>query len=651
MNQIDTTELVKRLTKYRDAYYNGTPIVTDAVFDSLEDELRRIDPQNVYFNKIGAPVPVNGAWPKVRHTIPMTSQNKAQNLDDFKDWMKSCNVQPSDILSVSVKCDGASVAMEYLNRRLVSGVTRGDGNEGEAITRNVLLMHGAVKMLPATLLDGTPTPDKVYVRGEMVILKSDFAKYFKGESNPRNSANGTAKRQTGFEKCQHETILTYQIMPNGSAMVDKETEFATLRHCGFLTADVKFVPGTLSQVDVIYQDYIAKTREATDHELDGLVIELNDKAKREALGDSGGNPKGSIALKFPREEKETTLRNVRWQVGNSGRVTPVAEFDVVTLVGAQVKQASLYNITYMEELVKDAGGVGYLTSGSKVLCARAGDVIPRIESVIFIATSSPIEFRPPTHCPECNHPLTREGEYLVCRGLDCPAQATGSIKTWVKKIEVLHVGDSLIEALVESGMVEDPADLYTLNAADVSDLEIGGRKVGATADKAIKNLKAKMTLPIHVLVGSLGIPLIGRDMAKIIADAGYDTLSKMAKATIPQIAAIPGLGNTKAEAFVNGYTAKLGLICKLIGNGITVAVASGPLVGKSFCMTGFRDGSLSAAIEAAGGTMKGNVSRGLTFLIALDKNGNSGKLASARANGTTVIDIDEAWAMTGQPKP
>jgi len=260
-------------------------------------------------------------------------------------------------------------------------------------------------------------------------------------------------------------------------------------------------------------------------------------------------------------------------------------------------------------------------------------------------------FTAPTECPICHFPLTRNGEYLVCKNEDCPAQATGAIRRWVEKIEVLHVGDSLIEAVVDAGFVEDIADLYTMDPVKVSDLEIGGRKLGATADKACRNLHAKMTLPLHVLVGSLGIPLIGRTMAKTIVDAGYNSLSKMAKATIPQIAAIPGVGQVKAESFVRSYTAKLGLIAKLLSVGIQVAVVGGPLVGKSFCMTGFRDGQLSDAIEKAGGTMKSGVSKDLTHLICLDPTSNSGKAQKARQYGTSIIGVDDAWAMTGQTKP
>jgi len=271
-------------------------------------------------------------------------------------------------------------------------------------------------------------------------------------------------------------------------------------------------------------------------------------------------------------------------------------------------------------------------------------------------------FNIPTHCPSCTAPLSRDGEYLRCTNEDCPAQTTGAIKRYVSKVGVLHVGDALIEALVESNLVTDCADLYTLDPDEVALLEIGGRRVGGTADKAINNLNAKKTLPLHVLVGSLGIPLIGRSMAKIIVDAGYNTLSLMFKArvnhplmankngtwvTLPPLASIPSVGDTKAISFVEGFASRAGLIAKLLANGITVQDVSGPLVGKTFCMTGFRDQALAEAIEKAGGTMKGSVSKGLTYLISQDPNSTSGKAQTARQYGVKVIGIDEAQKLAG----
>ena len=258
-------------------------------------------------------------------------------------------------------------------------------------------------------------------------------------------------------------------------------------------------------------------------------------------------------------------------------------------------------------------------------------------------------FEIPTVCPECGTALTRDGEYLVCRGDECPAQIAGMIKRWVKKIGVLHCGDSLIEAWIAAGQGEDVADLYLIDPDKAEDVDVSGRRAGGTATKAIKNLSEKKALPLHVFVGSLGIPLIGRSMAKMIVDGGFDSLSKMAKIkAYSEVAKVAGVGDTKAKSFVDGFLAKLGLIGKLIGEaGITIQVSTGPLKDVSFCFTGFRDPALEAAIEKLGGTMKGSVSKGLTYLVAKDPTQMTGKAQKAQQIGTTVISIDDAKKLAG----
>jgi len=263
-------------------------------------------------------------------------------------------------------------------------------------------------------------------------------------------------------------------------------------------------------------------------------------------------------------------------------------------------------------------------------------------------------FEAPTLCPSCGGQLKRDGEYLICPNTDgCEAQATGAIKRWCKKIDVKHVGESLIVVLVEEGLVKDIADLYTLDPAEVENLTMGDRRVGGTGRKAVTNLRNKMALPLHVFVGSLGIPLIGRSMAKTIVDGGFDSLSKMLKAKISEVAAIPGVGQSKADSFVKGFTAKAGLVAKLISVGIVVQSATGPLKGKVFCLTGFRDSDLTEAIERAGGTVKSSVSKKLTHLVLKDPSSTSGKAKKARdynkqgVADIELIDPDEAWDLAG----
>lgn len=270
------------------------------------------------------------------------------------------------------------------------------------------------------------------------------------------------------------------------------------------------------------------------------------------------------------------------------------------------------------------------------------------------AQSQPREyFTPPTTCPVCGEPVVRDGAYLVCRNsLSCSAQVSGAVKRWVKKVGVLDWGESVIDALVDQGLVSSPADLYTLEDDVLSEVQMGGRRVGSSAKKMLDNLHApdKKNLPLHVLVGSLGIPMIGRSMAKTITNAGYDSLDKLYKATTSQVAAIPGVGTVKAKAFTKGMEDGIGLICSLLGNGITIAkpAANGPLKGKSVCMTGFRDPSMASAIEAQGGTVKSSVSKKLDYLVTKDPSSTSGKAKKARRYGVEVIGIDDMNTLLGR---
>lgn len=366
MNAQRIANLVKQLRAASDAYYNRRPVLTDAEYDALEDELRKADPNNAFLKRVGAPT--SGAWTKVAHDIPMGSLIKVQDTSQLKGWYRKQGLQAGDDVVVSEKLDGISIALRYEGRKLVRGVTRGDGVTGEDITRNVMMMQGAVKMLPSKWSDGTPVPDLVFVRGEIICRKSDFGKHFKGESNPRNTASGTAKRQSNASKCRYLTIKAYQLLPN---LDSKATELRQLGHAGFQVPYWHLCQDQ-SEVKAVYQEYVDTKRALLDYDIDGLVIELDDTSKRDALGMINRRPKGAVAFKFPHEQKPSFLRNIRWQVGNSGRVTPVAEFDVVNLAGANVKQASLHTVERVEKLK--------LFRGCRILVSRRNDVIPMVEA-------------------------------------------------------------------------------------------------------------------------------------------------------------------------------------------------------------------------------------------------------------------------------
>ena len=635
--------LYQRIQAANDAYRAGNPIMSDAAYDSLEEELRKLDPNHVHFTKVGA-APSSG-WSKVSHSIPMGSLNKAQTSDDLKAWW------PGHPVCITHKLDGISISLRYADGKLVQALTRGDGDVGEDITRNVLLMKGAVKVLPKTYpgsQGAVAMPAQVFVRGEIVCRKSDFTQFFPGESNPRNTAAGTAKRQSDPTKCKHLTVVAYQFLPDGITEMAKSSEIEALQDMGF-TVPPAYIRQNLKGCQEVYDKYVAQDRDNLDWEIDGLVIDIDDASVREALGSHNQRPKGAIAFKFPHDQKATTLQAIRWQVGRSGRVTPVADFTTVKLAGANVSKASLHNLDYINTLASSASQQ-HLFKGDEILVARRNDVIPYVEAVLVSKGDDQLAFRTPTECPECTTTLVQDGAYIRCpNGDTCPAQIAGSVKRWISKIGVLHFGEALIDMLCETGKVEGIADLYSLDPAEVANMGMSGRQVGGTATKAFKNLHANKTFPIHVFVGSLGIPMIGRSMAKTIADAGFDTLNKMSKATIAQIEAIPGVGQSKAQAFVVGFWDLLdkGVITSLLQHISIAEKATGAFSGKTVCMTGFRDKQMEAEIEAQGGTVKSSVSKTLSLLVAKDPTSTSGKAKQAAKHGVEVIGVDDMWDRLG----
>lgn len=357
MKKQEIETLVTRLEGARDAYYNSTPAMSDAQYDALEDELRAADPNNPFLQRIGAMAPTGGSWPKVKHGQPMSSLNKAQLDTELASWWKDCS--PASV-TLSEKLDGISISLEYRQGRLVRAVTRGDGSTGEDITLNVRMMQGAVKVVPGGF-DG-------FIRGEIVCTHSDFKAHFKGESNPRNTASGTSKRQSNAEKCKFLTVMAYRIVPGRDSSYD---EMAQLEAWGFRTAGYIRLR-SLAEVGQVYQNYIDSKRDSLNYDIDGLVIEVDDKAAREALGDRNNRPKGAVAYKWPQERKPTVLRDIEWQVGNSGRITPIAIFDGVDFDGATIKRASLAGVRQVEHLK--------LFKGCKILVSRRNEVIPRVEA-------------------------------------------------------------------------------------------------------------------------------------------------------------------------------------------------------------------------------------------------------------------------------
>jgi len=629
---VNVHELVTLLQDAREAYYNQDPIMSDSEFDALEDQLRGIDPNHAFFTQVGAKP--SSKWQKAPHGIPMGSLNKVQNPSSMTDWTadvlrKDPSLQAQqDRFVITEKLDGISISLKYEGGEFVQAITRGDGAAGEDITRNVRLMQGVVKKAR----DYTG-----YVRGEIILKKSDHQKHVPEYKNPRNAASGIAKRESDADPCKHLTVIAYQMISNTVNIPNKVTELKLLKALGFETPNWS-VHTTVNGILDSYGSYVDSVRDSLDYEIDGLVVECNSPDTMETLGEHGGRPKGAVAFKFPHAEKTTTLRAVRWQVGGSGRLTPVADFDSVSLAGADVKQASLANYSEIERLGIDVG--------DQIIVSRRNDVIPKVEKLV--GAHKPTRIPPPQVCPSCGGKTVRVGEYIICpHAGTCPAQQVGAVKRWVRKLDIKDLGEAVIEAALTEGLIKNIADLYRVSPVQWGALTMSGRRVGeSTGTKIVKNLTDKRKISLGNLVGSLGIDLCGQTVCNMIVDAGYDTLEKMEDATVADLAAIPGMGDAKAEAFVDGFKRRTALIQRLLANGVEIkAKAVGNLTGKSFCFTGIRDKAFETEIQDAGGTIKSSVGKSLTYLVAKDPKSTSGKAQKARDLGVQVLSLEEARAL------
>lgn len=612
-------ELSKDIIKARVDYYNNQPKVSDKVFDAWIDELRTLDPTHKAVTAIGAPV-VPSEWKKAKHQIPMGSLDKVNLPTELTKWVDSHAA--GETLFCTEKLDGLSIEVIYENGKLVQAITRGDGEIGEDVTANVIKMGGVHSTLKGNFTGS--------LRGEIIMTKSNHKKFFPDKANPRNAASGTCKRLDGVGVDKLD-ILFYQVLGD----IEFKTELSQMSWL-YNIQKLK-VPGFWSRssaddVNKHWRNYQDNTRDKIDYDIDGLVIRINDLDKQAALGDKDMRPKGAIAFKFDNEARESIIRDITWQVGNSGRLTPVATVDPVTLVGATVTRASLYNLSYIEELGLDIG--------AKVLVARANDVIPRIEELI---KGTKTIAKPPSNCPECGGMTIMDGENLTCTNTEhCPAQIIGRIKNWIKELNLLEWGDTLIEKLVESKKVITVSDLYELSVKDIAILDRMGQK---SAQKCFDILWANVDVPLDVFLGALSIQMIGGSTIRAIMNAGCDTLEKFGQLKAEDFEQVPGVGPTKSMFLADGLRRNQKLILKLLENGVKIKdKIVGIMTGKSICFTGAMQNKrpvLEKMAADAGADIKASVGKGLTYLVIADPNSTSSKAVTARKLGTTLLSEED----------
>ncbi|WP_040822336.1 NAD-dependent DNA ligase LigA [Nocardia jiangxiensis] len=646
-------ELADRVVALRDAYYQGSPLVADAEYDAIEDELRGLieahpdlTPEPNPLAQVGAPAVLHAP---IRHSHPMLSLEKATKPEQVAAFFERFAGQS---VVVMPKLDGLSLALIFEDGQLVRAVTRGDGTTGDDVT---VLVRALVDGVPSRI----PVAGRVEVRGEAVMLRSTFLAYNTAHPdkpliNPRNAAAGTLRAKDPATVAERR--LQFFGFDLDTSTDDTSVDLAEgLRALGIAGAQMRLCADAEQAQAAITA--IEQGRNDLDYDIDGAVLRLADRDAYAAAGTRSNSPRGALAFKFAAEEKTTLLADVVWDVGKTGKIVPVAWLEPVFVGGTTVTKATLAN----QEVIRARD----IKIGDTVLVRRAGDVIPFVAGVLDASrrTGEEREILPPTACPSCGQPVTEQGNSreLFCTNVSCPAQTVRRLIHWASRAaaDIDAIGQVWIERLAEAGILERPSDFYTLTAERLLEFDRIGE---VSATRMIDSIDASRQVGLRRALIGLAIPMASDGTAARLARAGFRTLEEVADADQEQLVAVEDIGPKVAASLSEHLTRlrpeldrlrELGVSLDVREEDLPPVVAAGaPLEGKTVVITGAisdpRSGekvprpTFQRLCEKAGASAASSVSANTDLLITGAGVGDS-KLAKAEKLGVEVIDQNEIW--------
>ena len=675
-------------------YALDAPEITDAAFDKLLIELQQIEaayPDLVtpdsYTQRVGGFV--SEQFAPVTHMARMYSMDDAMNLEELDEWLQ----RTEDALGAGnatytceLKIDGLGVALTYQNGAFVRAATRGDGTTGEDVSLNVRTIRDVPMHLAESALAhmGADRNTPIEVRGEVYMPKGSFVRLNEEAdaegrdpfANPRNAAAGSLRQKDPKATARRDlATFLYAVADTTPLHVRSQHDFlAWLRDAGFSVNPNVARCSTPAEVHAFCADALAH-RGDLDYDIDGVVVKVDSFDQQDELGFTARAPRWAIAFKFPPEEKTTVLREIRIQVGRTGVLTPVAEFDPVTVAGSTIARATLHNEDEVHR--KD------VREGDTIIVHKAGDVIPEVVGpVLDKRPEGAVEWHMPATCPACGAPVVHEdGEVAYrCVSIDCPAQLKERLLHWVSRgcMDVDGVGEELVDKMIEAGLLRDVADFYSLTVDQVAALDTGrtylkddkrrGVKAGdpipvgmTIATKVVDELAKSKAQPLGRVLFALGIRHVGKSVGELIAQR-FLTVDALVTANEEDIAAIDGIGPKIAESVKQFLSVpeNLAVLDRLRAAGLSLeedlsgaaeraAEATGvsadlaeaqPLAGLTFVLTGTlvnrtRD-EAGAALKALGAKVTGSVSKKTSYVVAGPKAGS--KLTKAESLGVPVLD-------------
>lgn len=634
------------------------PEVTDAMYEGLMDELRKIETAHPELITPDSPTQRVAGKPaekfeKVVHQVTQWSFNDAFSEEDIRDWEerilkmleKELGARPKDLNYVcELKIDGLHIILTYESGLLTTAATRGDGKVGENVTQNIRTIQSVPLKLNKDI--NLIAEGEAWLSSKMLQKineerkKQDEALF----ANPRNAAAGTLRQLDSKIVAERKLSLTTYDISSDNVPARQEDELMMLKDLGFKTDTHWRVCSGVEEILQFYHEW-QKKKNSQDFWIDGVVIKVNQRKYQDALGFTGKAPRWAIAFKFPAEQGTTKVKEVYWQIGRTGALTPVALMEPVKLAGTTVTHATLHNPDEIERLG--------IKVGDMVVVEKAGDIIPKVVRVLDkMRTGEEKTIRKPATCPMCSGAVGKrdsEGVALYCLNEKCFAQELGRIIHFVSKkaFDIDHLGEKIVEQLVNEGLIKDAADLFALTLGDVASLERFGEKSAQNLITAVAEAR-EVTFPRFI--NALGISQVGEETAEDLAEH-FGSLEKLMKANEEELFKINGVGEKVAKSIVEffGDAKNREYVEKLLKNGVKIKKQliinreHARLSGQIFVLTGTlasmsRD-EAKAKIKALGGEVSESVSKKTTAVIAGEEPGS--KLAKAEKLGVKIMHEEE----------
>jgi DNA ligase (NAD+) len=653
-------ELSAQLHRHNYNYYvRSAPTITDYEFDQMMKELKELEEAFPQFADENSPTrrvgsDLNVEFESFPHTYPMLSLGNSYNKEELNDFDQRVRKAAGTGVSYfcELKYDGVAISLTYVNGSLFRALTRGDGERGDDVTRNIR----TIRSIPLKL-SGSGFPDTFEIRGEIILPEEGFRKMNRerienGEApfaNPRNAAAGTLKLQNSSIVARRPLDCYFYYIPGEQHLFTTQEE--SLRRAaewGFKVPPYNRIANDMAEV-FAFIDHWDAARTDLPFQIDGVVVKVNSIATQLQLGFTSKTPRWAISYKFKAEQAVTQLVSIDFQVGRTGAITPVANLEPVQLAGTTVKRASLHNADQIELLD--------VRIGDQVQVEKGGEIIPKIVGVLKerrTASSQPLRF--PTECPECGTPLVRnedEAAHYCPNTTGCPPQIKGRIEHFISRRAMdIHAAEATIDLLYREGLIRDPADLYTLEFDTLVGLERFGEK---SAMNLLESIEASREIPFPRVLYALGIRYVGETVARKLALA-FGNIDALMEADQEALVEVDEIGERIAQSVIAyfGNEAHREMTERLRRYGLRLTAApEGPevkqtLAGKSFVVSGvFASHSreeIKALIEQHGGRNTGSVSAKTDYLLAGENMGPS-KREKAEKLGISIISEQEFLAM------